>query len=321
MTPGPILGVWASKAWALGALAVAALCATATIARAEDGALLTGTLKVIQERGTILIGHRDDALPFSFLNKAGQPVGFSVDICQAIASDIAAALHRELLDPGSPSWRQGIRIEHVPVVADTRLPKVVAGEVDLECGSTTATSDRAKTVAFSPVFFLAGTKLMTPATSGMTSYRDLAGKAVVVGAGTTNGEVMRRLAPAVSPPLRIVEAPDLSTAYSWLAAGKADAFASDDILLAGLNASRSDRQRFRIMGEYLSFEPYAIVFRRDDADFDALVRGSFGRLAREGTLTALYDRWFTGRLPTGETLGLPMSPHLSEMFRILGAPD
>ena len=311
MTPGP---AW--KAWAL-----VALCATGTVARAEDGALLTGTLKAIHERGTVLIGHREDALPFSFLNKAGQPVGFSVDICHAIASDIASALHRELLDPGAPSWQQGIRIEYVPVAADARLPKVVAGEVDLECGSTTATDDRAKVVGFSPVFFLAGTKLMVPARSGITSYRDLSGKTIVVGAGTTNGEVMRRLAPAVTPPLRIVEVPDLSTAFSMLAAGQADAFASDDILLSGLSANPSDRQRFRILGEYLSFEPYAIVFRRDDADFGKLVRESFGRLAREGALTALYSRWFTGRLPTGETLNLPMSPHLTEMFRVLGAPD
>lgn len=311
MTPGP---AW--RAWAL-----VALCATGTVARAEEGALLTGTLKAVQERGTILIGHRDDALPFSFLNKAGQPVGFSIDICLAIASDIAVALHRELLDPGAPSWQQGIRIEYVPVAADARLTKVAAGGIDLECGSTTATDNRAKVVGFSPVFFLAGTKLMVPAPSGVTSYRDLAGKVIVVGAGTTNSEVVRRLAPAVTPPLRIVEAPDLSTAYSMLASGKADAFASDDILLSGLSASPSDSQRFRIMGEYLSFEPYAIVFRRDDADFGNLVRESFGRLAREGTLTALYNRWFISRLPTGETLNLPMSPHLAEMFRVLGATD
>ncbi len=202
-----------------------------------------------------------------------------------------------------------------------RLPKVISGALDLECGSTTANAERAKTVAFSPVFFLAGTKLMVPLGSKVSSYRDLAGRTIVVGAGTTNAEVIRRLASRVSPPLTVAEAPGLDAAYAMLVAGKADAFASDDILLYGFIATRSDGRRFGIVGDYLSFEPYAITLRRDDAAFADLVRSSFGRMAGEGTLSRLYTRWLVDRLPTGETLNLPMSPQLAEMYRALGQPD
>jgi glutamate/aspartate transport system substrate-binding protein len=308
------------------AIALLALVATWTCGRAwaEEGELLTGTLKMIKDRGTILIGYRDSALPFSFLNQARQPVGLSLDLCHEIAEDVARALSRDLLEPDAPTWQTGVRIVYVPVAADERLPKVISGAVDLECGSTTANAERARTVAFSPVFFLAGTKLMVPVVNGRTtvsSYRDLTGRTVVVGAGTTNAEVMRRLADRVSPPFTVTEAPGLDAAYAILVAGKADAFASDDILLSGFIAKHSDREQFRVVGDYLSFEPYAITLRRDDAGFADLVRSSFERMASEGTLNRLYTRWLVDRLPDGETLNVPMSPQLAEMYRTLGQPD
>ncbi len=303
------------------ALAVAWTCGST---RAEEGELLTGTLKTINDRGTILIGYRDNALPFSFLNRAGQPVGFSLDLCHGIAEDVARKLSRDLLEPDAPAWQTGVRIVYVPVTPDERLPKIISGALDLECGSTTANAERARSVAFSPIFFLAGTRLMVPLVDGratIASYRDLAGRTVVVGAGTTNAEVMQHLADRILPPIKVAEAPDLDAAYTMLATGKAAAFASDDILLSGFIATRPDGRRFRVVGDYLSYEPYAITLRRDDAAFADLVRSSFERMASEGTLSRLYTRWLIDRLPNGETLNVPMSPQLAEMYRVLGQPD
>ena len=245
-------------------------------------------------------------------------------MCHGIAEDVARTLNRDLLEPDAPAWQTGVRIVYVPVAADERLPKIVSGAIDLECGSTTANAERARTVAFSPIFFLAGTKLMVPLVDGraaVSSYRDLAGRTVVVGDGTTNAEVIRRLADRVSPPITVTEAPGLDAAYTVLAAGKADAFASDDILLSGFIATRPDGKRFRVVGDYLSYEPYAITLRRDDPAFADLVRSSFERMASEGTLSRLYTRWLVDRLPNGEMLNVPMSPHLAEMYRVLGQPD
>jgi glutamate/aspartate transport system substrate-binding protein len=304
-------------------LLLAVSCFTGS-ARAEDGDLLSGTLKTIGDRGTILIGYRDSALPFSFLNKAGQPVGFSLDLCHGIAEDVARVLNRDLLEPDAPAWQKGVRIVYVLVAADERLPKIMSGAIDLECGSTTANAERAKSVAFSPVFFLAGTKLMVPLANrrpSVGSYRALGGHTVVVGAGTTNAAVLHRLATGMTPPMSVTETPGLDAAYDMLVAGKADAFASDDILLSGFIATRPEGHRFGIAGDYLSFEPYAIALRRDDPPFAGLVRDSFARMANEGTLSRLYTRWLVDRLPNGETLNVPMSPQLAEMYRALGQPD
>lgn len=306
-------------------LILAAVSLTGGLARAQDDVLLSGTLKTIRDRGTILIGHRENSVPFSFLNRAKQPVGFSIEICRGIAADVARRLNRDLLEPDSPAWQDGVRIGFVPVAADARLPSVTSGKVDLECGSTTATDERAKSVAFSPVFFLAGTKLLVPIQGGpggaVSSYRGLAGKTVAVSAGTTNGDVMRRLAANLSPPIKVQEVASVDAAYDALVAGTADAVASDDILLYALKATRPDGGHFRVVGDYLSFEPYAIMFRRDDAEFAALVRASFERMAQDGVLLSAYARWFTEPLPTGQDLDLPMSPQLSEMYRALGQPD
>ncbi len=162
---------------------------------------------------------------------------------------------------------------------------------------------------------------MAPAASPVASYRDLAGKTIVVGAGTTNAAVIHRLASSLSPPITVTEAPNLDAAFDLLAAGKADAFASDDILLAGFLATRPNGKSFHIVGDYLSFEPYAIGLRRGDPAFADLVNRSFQRMAAAGNLNTLYARWFVNRLPTGETMNMPMSAQLTEMYRVLGQPD
>lgn len=292
-------------------------------ARAADGDPLTGTLKTVADRGTILVGVRDNAVPFSFLNKGGQPVGFAVEICRGIAADVARALNRDLLEPDAPDWRTGIRIVFVPVTSEERFPKVVSGAIDLECGSTTANAERAKTVAFSPIFFLAGTKILVPVEgeTPATSYRDLAGRPLAVSASTTTDAVVKRLASTTTPPIQVTEAPTLDAAYEALVSGKAAGFASDDVLLYGFVASRPEGKRFRVVGDYLSFEPYAITLRKDDAGFSDLVRGSFARMAGENVLSAAYNRWFTKALPSGEVLNLPQSAQLTEMYRALGQPD
>jgi ABC-type amino acid transport substrate-binding protein len=187
-------------------------------ARAEDNVVLTGTLAAINQRGSILIGYRDSAPPFSFLNPGHQPIGFALDLCHGIAEDVAQSLNRDLVEADAPAWQSGVRIVYVPVTGDERISKIVAGAIDLECGSTTANAER-------------------------------------------------------------------------------------------------------ITGDYLSFEPYAIGFRRDDTPFADLVRDSFARMATEGTLNRLYTRWLMDRLPNGKTLGVPISPQLAEMYRALGQPD
>jgi glutamate/aspartate transport system substrate-binding protein len=279
-------------------------------AAAQDVSELAGTLKKIHDTGTIALGYRESSLPFSYLNKRQQPIGYSIDLCREIVEEASTELDG-----------MDIKIALAPVNAANRLDKVKSGAVDLECGSTTSNLQRQKEVAFSPVFFVAGTKLMVPNASLVQSYRDLAGKIVVVTSGTTNEAALRTLSDKQRLRINIVTSPDHAQSVAMLAAGRADAFATDDVLLYGFIASDPAARDMKVVGDYLSYDPYGLGYRRDDPSFAAVVERTFARMAAERRLEELYNKWFMHRLPTGETLNLPMSPQLTEIFQVLGAPE
>jgi glutamate/aspartate transport system substrate-binding protein len=276
-------------------------------ARAQE---LTGTLKKIKNSKTVTLGYRESSIPFSYVNKVGEPIGYSIDLCNAVVDEVSKEL-------------EGVEIavKYKKVTAETRIPAVQSGEVDLECGSTTANFERKKAVAFSPIFFVAGTKLLVPRPSGISSYRDLRDKTVVVTAGTTNEAAVRAISEKQNFGIKFLVGKDHAEAFVMLTQGKADAFATDDILLYGLVATAKLGDQYHVVGEYLSYDPYGLMYRKDDPDFAAIVDRTFSRLAQSRELVQLYNKWFQQRLPTGETLDLPMSPQLEEIFRVEGVPD
>jgi glutamate/aspartate transport system substrate-binding protein len=287
------------------------LLAVALTAASSAGAQeLTGTLKKVKDSKTVILGYRESSIPFSYVNKVGEPIGYSIDLCNAVVDEVSKEL-------------EGIEIEenYKKVTAETRIPAVKSGEVDLECGSTTANFERKKEVAFSPVFFVAGTKLLVPRSSGISSYRDLRDKTVVVTAGTTNEAAVRAISDKQRLGIKFLVGADHANSFAMLKEGKADAFATDDVLLYGLVATARLGDRYHVVGEYLSYDPYGLMYRKDDPDFAAIVDRTFNRLAQSRELVQLYNKWFQQRLPTGETLDLPMSPQLEEIFRVEGVPD
>ena len=289
------------------AVALSASLLAIPAARAQE---LTGTLKKIKDSKTVTLGYRESSIPFSYVNKVGEPIGYSIDLCNAVVDELSKEL-------------EGIEIavKYKKVTAETRIPAVKSGELDLECGSTTANFERKKEVAFSPIFFVAGTKLLVPRSSGISSYRDLRDKTVVVTAGTTNEAAVRAISEKQHLGIKFMVGNDHAESFAMLKEGKADAFATDDVLLYGLIATARLGDRYHVVGEYLSYDPYGLMYRKDDPDFAAIVDRTFGRLAQSRELVQLYNKWFQQRLPTGETLDLPMSPQLEEILRVEGVPD
>jgi len=291
----------------LVSLIVPAARAAETTNGAEE---LTGTLKKVHDTGTVVIGYRESSIPFSYLNSRGEPIGYSIDLGRAIVDGISNELDGQTL-----------KIRFVPVTPESRISAVVNGEIDLECGSTTNNAQRQKQVAFSPVMFVAGTKLLVKRDSNIRSFHDLNGKTVVVTAGTTNEEAMHRLSDKFSISMHLITGIDHEESYEQLATGKADALAGDDVLLYGLIAKNRTSQNFMVIGEFLSYDPYAIMFRKDDPQLAKVMQRVFQEMAQSRDLEYTYKRWFLSKLPSGETLNLPMSAQLQEIFRALGAPD
>jgi glutamate/aspartate transport system substrate-binding protein len=240
------------------------------------------------------------------MDPSNRPIGYSLELCEAIVEEIGI----EVDDAN-------LRIEYVKVTPDDRIPAVVQNKIDLECGSTTANAERGKQVAFSPLMFVAGTKLMVPKASAISAPKDLQGKTVVVTKGTTNEQAMHTLDKKFSLGLNITASPDHEQSYQTLVDGKADAFATDDILLYGLIARHKAQDKYKVVGDYLSYDPYGIMFRKGEPQLTAVVERAFRKLGSNRDLIPLYNKWFVARLPTGERLGVSISPQLEEAFKVL----
>jgi ABC-type amino acid transport substrate-binding protein len=289
--------------------AVAAMVLGAALARAEGE--LTGILKKADDSGTVTIGYRESSLPFSYLNQLKQPIGYAIDLCQEIVDDMAHELGRD-----------DLKIDYKPVTSANRFEAVTSGAIDLECGSTTDNLERRKVVDFSPTYYISATKLLVRKASLIRSYRDLRGKKVAVTAGTTNADAIRRVFDQLKIPAEIVTGRDHAESFSLVKEGKADALALDDVLLYGLIAAEGPKgSDYTVLPENLSYEPYGIMFRRNDPALSALVQKTFARLAEARELRWLYEKWFLKRLPTGERLNIPMSEELAHMFQVMGMAD
>jgi len=288
-----------------GLLLAASLLATAASAQ-TGGEGLSPTLANIKKTGVVRLGYRESSPPFSFLDQANRPIGYSLELCEAVVDEIGV----EVDDAN-------LKIEYVKVTSDDRIPAVVQNKIDLECGSTTANAERARQVAFSPLMFVAGTKLMVPKASGISGAADLKGKTVVVTKGTTNEQAMHAVDKKLALGLTIVTAADHEQSYQMLADGKADAFATDDILLYGLIARHKAQDKFRVTSDYLSYDPYGIMFRKGEPELASVVERTFHKLGSNRDLIPLYNKWFVSRLPTGEKLNVEISPQLEEAFKVL----
>jgi glutamate/aspartate transport system substrate-binding protein len=293
--------------WSLacGLIPAALLLATAVVAQTSDEGL-SPTLDSIKRSHVVRLGYRESSPPFSFLDQANRPIGYSLELCAAVVDEIGI----EVDDAD-------LRIEYVKVTSDDRIPAVLQNKIDLECGSTTANAERSRQVAFSPLMFVAGTKLMVPKSSTISAPRDLKGKTVVVTKGTTNEQALHAIDTKFQLGLTIVTAADHEQSFQTLAEGKADAFATDDILLYGLIARHKAQDKFKVTGDYLSYDPYGIMFRKNEPQLKAVVERAFRKLASNHDLLPLYQKWFVARLPTGERLGVEISPQLEESFKVL----
>src|SRR5262249_41649580 len=212
LVAAPVLGV---------ALIVAAAFLAASPSRAQveptDPETVSGTLARIKKTGTVRIGYRDASIPFSFLDRAGRPIGYSIDLCGAIVEEIGRTLDRD-----------DLKVEFVKVTSEDRLDAVVDNRIDLECGSTTNNLERRKRVDFSPMIFVSGTKVMVPVTTAWRDFRDLKGKKIAVTRGTTNAEALASLDKKFGLGITLVEGADHEESYGLLADGKVDGFATDD---------------------------------------------------------------------------------------------
>jgi ABC-type amino acid transport substrate-binding protein len=267
-----------------------AFYAMATVAHAGD------TLAKIKETQTITIANREASLPFSYLDANKKPIGYAVDLCLKIAD----AVKHELKLPQ-------LNVVFITVSPSNRVQTVADGKADLECGSTTNNVERRKQVAFTIPHFISSARMLVRTDSGINNWADLRGKRVVTTKGTTTVKLLNDRDKVRSLELKLLEGHDHDESFAMVEKKQAEAFAMDDALLFGLRGTAKNPGDFQIVGDLLSTEPYAIMMRKDDPAFKALVDREMSRIIGDGELNKLYDKWFMKPIPPkGITLNMPM---------------
>ncbi len=286
------------RSTSLIAMLVSAL-AVAAPAQAAD------TLKKISDSGKITLAYREASIPFSYLVGAGAPVGFAVDISNAVAEAVKKKL-------GNPN----LKIELQSVTSQNRIPLLNNGTIDLECGSTTNNSTRGKDVEFAINHFYTGTRLLTKKGAGIKNYADLAKKTVASTTGTTNAQVVRKYNAEKNLGADIILGKDHDDSMLLVDSGRAVAFAMDDILLFGLMGNAKNPNEWEVVGDSLQVEPYACMMRKDDPAFSAVVNGVIGGMMKSGEFEKLYTKWFLSPIaPKNQNLNLPMSKELRDNLK------
>jgi ABC-type amino acid transport substrate-binding protein len=282
-----------------------ALMAAVLLSAAVTSAQAADTLAKIAESGKITLAYRESSVPFSYLDGPNKPIGFSVELSNAVVDAVKKKLNKPNLE-----------VALMAVTSQNRIPLITNGTIDLECGSTTNNTARGKDVAFAINHFYTGTRLLVKKSSGIKNYGDLAKKTVASTTGTTNALVMRKYNTEKNLDMDIVLGKDHADAFLLVESDRAVAFAMDDILLFGLIANAKSPGDFEVVGDALQVEPYGCMLAKDDPAFKKVVDDTIVGLMKSGDFEKMYTKWFMQPIPPkGMPLNLPMSPQLRENIK------
>jgi ABC-type amino acid transport substrate-binding protein len=281
---GIVLSGWGAKMVLRLAAVSCALFVSVAAVSAQTHVPSDSRLKSIVAKKVIRIAYRADARPFSFVNDAKEPLGYTVDLCKQVARSIEKQFAL-----------QELKIEWVPVTVETRFSAVAGGKADMECGSSTVTLGRMKEVDFSIFVFVESTGVLVAGASKIQSFAELAGKKVALVSGTTNERAVTELVHQQKLDITLVAVKDRDEGIAALEAGKVDGFASDKLLLAG--AQIKHPEAFVLLPEDLSIEQYAIALPRGDWAFRLAVNTGLAQIFRSGRTAEVFERWFFGSRP------------------------
>jgi glutamate/aspartate transport system substrate-binding protein len=263
----------------------------------------TGTLAKVAESGVITLGHRESSVPFAYLDENQQPIGYSIDLCMKIVDKVAETVGKEL------------EVRYVPVTPQTRLALMANGTIDLECGSTTNKLSRQEQVEYLATTFVTGTKLMVRKDSGISSIADLGGKAVALAQGTTNELAVKAAIETLGlEDVRVLPVRDHAEGMLSLETDRVDVYATDHILLYGLISKSKTPDDFEVVGDFLSYDPYGLMVRRNDSAFELVGKAALAEVFRTGEIMEIYAKWF-------DPLGVPATPLLQASFALNALPE
>ena len=274
-----------------------------------DQVYAQGVLERISKTGDVRIGFREGSIPFGYKNNKGEWVGFSIDV----GREIVAALNQKFSKP--------IRLVKIPVTPENRMVMVAKNRVDISIGSTTITLEREKKVDFSYPYFLTGARLLVAAQSPIRNFiPDLADKRVGVVRGATGNIVAidwLNTSGRVKPKCQKVLFDEHDLGFKALQQDAINAYCTDESILAGMKAKSSNPNAWKIVGQYLTYEPYGMILPQNQSEWRDFVNAALVNMIKSRRFEKIYEKWFG---PYGE-VPLPMSNKYKTLLKVLSFPD
>lgn len=264
-------------------------------------------IEKIKRDNMVVIGYRESAVPMSFvINKESYPEGYAIDICNQIIEKMKVAFNLPNLN-----------VEYQLIDPATRFLAVRKGLIDLECGSTTNNKERRQSVAFSMVYMISGSKIMTRSDSSLSKISDLNNKVIVYAKGTSQEKIVKKLNDVHAMNMKVIEAVNFQEAVNKVANKEADAFILDDVLLVGEKAKYKNPEVLNIVGDYLSIEPLAIMLSSKDKQLKTFVDKQLVEMTLNGFLEKNYIKWFQSPIaPNNKSLNIEPNELFKDLLRM-----
>ena len=294
-----------STAWAIAAV----LAVVASTASAQ-------TLDRVRASGVLTIGYRVDARPFSFEEQAGEPSGFSIELCRAVGADIQAEL-----------GLNDLSIEYVPVSTEERFQAVARGDVDILCGASTVTLARREIVSFSIPIFQTGISAAMRADASPFLHDTLAlqqptlprraailqafaNRTFGVRADTTAESWLRDSVVDLASNADVVTVDSHDEGLRQVRERELDVYFADRAILLGLVRADTKLGELLVGERLFTNEPYGLALRKGDEDFRLLVDRSLSRIYRSLEIESIL----------AEHLGRP-GPQVLNFFLATALPE
>lgn len=264
------------------------------------------TFDKIRSSGKVLIGYRGAAIPLSYYDENKKPIGYAMDIC----NNIADKLKQRLNNPN-------LVVEYVETTPATRIPLVMSGKVDYECGATSSSAERRKQVSFSVPYYMDAVRMLVKNGSPISNLEDLRGQSVAFSKGTVAIPIMKKFNTQRTLNIKFNEVESYAKGVEEIDKGKSVALITNALLLEGLRVSLPNPNNYSVVGDFLSVEPTSIMLRKNDPEFQNFIDKEMIRIAKTGQLEGYYKKWFLSPIaPKNQNLNIQPSPLLIDIFRM-----
>jgi ABC-type amino acid transport substrate-binding protein len=282
------------------AVTISALLLPSMLFAAEQRATHSGTLDRVRQTDTLRLGYYADAGPFSYQDQSGNPAGYAIELCKAIANDLKSALNLPAMV-----------VDFVLVTGTDRFSQLEQGKVDLLCGPSVETLARRKDVSFSVPIFMGGIGAIVREDAPAQLRETLSGR---------EPPLRPQLRGAVGLALhkRTFSAVPGTTAMTWLnskikefkidatilpvdnfRAGvqqvldrTADVMFAEQSVLLDLKKHSPSSKDLMVLDRHFTSEPLAFALAKDNDDFRRLVDESLNSLSKSGGIQSLYRNFF-----------------------------